>query len=139
METVNKTDQEMANDWWESLSESTQHEFCKKYFSEPKAKIPDMGEEIILSIWYQETQEFGEPTNNNTDLKCTPEGFQELYMALEGIIKDWTKDNEIEEFRSGEIHGESYSYWAPASRMVSSEFIAKGREVLKKANPNYKP
>lgn len=63
---------------------------------------------------------------------------KDIYNALKGIIDDWDSRSggDKEEYKTstdGPMKG--YSYWSPAGRMIKSEFIAKAREAIAKANP----
>jgi len=54
-----------------------------------------------------------------------------LRQALEDIIIDWSErmQGDIEEEKEGGIEGMG-KYWSPSSSLVSSKFIAQGRQAM---------
>jgi len=68
----------------------------------------------------------------NTRNKELEERVKVLEGALQGIIDNWDErmsgDKEVWKDGSNSVPG--FGYYSPSSSMVSSEFIAKGREAL---------
>ncbi len=66
------------------------------------------------------------------DVKELEERNKVLEDALKGIIDNWTErmSGDIEVWKDPSSSVSSKGYYSPSASLVSSEFIAKGREAL---------